>query len=64
MVRGDQATKYMKKGSAWLGFRQAWDTWLINMKQGVDIKLNKERKTHEMQSQLDIYKGVLREWEA
>ena len=38
--------------------RQAWDIWLITLKQGVGIKLNKASKTHEMQLQLDIYKGV------
>ena len=37
--------------------RQAWDIWLITLKQGAHIKLNKARKTHEMQLQLDIYKG-------
>ena len=38
--------------------RQARSIWLLTMKQGVGIKLNKARKTHEMQLQLDIYKGV------
>ena len=38
--------------------RQDQATWLITLKQGVGIKLNTERKTHEMQLQLDIYKGV------
>ena len=50
-----------KKGSAWLESRQDRATWLITLKQGADIKLNKEIKTHEMQLQLDIYKGVPRE---
>ena len=38
--------------------RQAQVTWLITMKQGFSIKLNTTSKTHEMQLQLDIYKGV------
>ena len=38
--------------------RQARSTWLITMKQGVGINLNKTSKTNEMQLQLDIYKGV------
>ena len=29
-----------------------------NSKVGADIKLNKERKTHEMKLKLDIHKGV------
>ena len=32
--------------------------WLITQSQGADIKLKKERKNHEMQLQIDIYKGV------
>ena len=31
---------------------------MINQSHGVDLKLKKERETHEMQLQLDIYKGV------
>ena len=38
--------------------RQARATWLITLKQGADIELNKASKTHEIQSQLDTYKGV------
>ena len=38
--------------------RQDRAIWLITQSQGANIKLNKERKIHEMQSQLDIYKGV------
>ena len=38
--------------------RQDWDIWIINLMQGADIKLKKERKNHEMKLQLDIYKGV------
>ena len=38
--------------------RQDRAIWLITLKQGADIKLNKARKTHEMKLQLDIYKGV------
>ena len=38
--------------------RQARAIWLITLKQGSDMKLNKARKTHEIQLQLDIYKGV------
>ena len=38
--------------------RQDQDIWLINLKQGADIKLNRARKNHEMKLQLDIYKGV------
>ena len=38
--------------------RQAQAIWLITQSQGDSIKLKKERKTHEMQLQLDIYKGV------
>ena len=38
--------------------RQDRAIWLITLKQGTNIKLNKANKTHEMQIQLDIYKGV------
>ena len=38
--------------------RQARDIWLIIRSQGANVKLKKESKTHEMQLQLDIYKGV------
>ena len=31
---------------------------MITRSQGADIKLKKTSKTHEMQLQLDIYKGV------
>ena len=34
--------------------RQAQATWLITLKRGADIKLNKASKTHEMKLQLDI----------
>ena len=30
------------------------DTWIITLKRGADRKLNKVRKTHEMQLQIDI----------
>ena len=39
--------------------RQDRAIWMITQIQGANIKLKKERKTHElMQLQLDIYKGV------
>ena len=38
--------------------RQAQAIWLITQSQGANIKLKKARKTHEIQLQLDIYKGV------
>ena len=38
--------------------RQARAIWLINRSQGADVKLKKAIKNHEMQLQLDIYKGV------
>ena len=38
--------------------RQSRAIWLITQSQGVGINLNKEKKTHEMKLQLDIYKGV------
>ena len=38
--------------------RQDRDIRLITQSQGADIKLKKARKMHEMQLQLDIYKGV------
>ena len=38
---------------------QARAIWLINMKQGAGLRLNKASKTHEMQLQLDIYKGFI-----
>ena len=48
----------MYKGSTWIDMRQYWAIWLITQIQGSGIKLKKKRKTHEMQLQLDIYKGV------
>ena len=42
------------KGFDWLDMRQARATWLITLKQGADLKLNKEIKTNEMKLQLDI----------
>ena len=56
--RDDQVAKDMLKGSDWLDTRKAWDMWLITQSQGANIKLKKTSKTHEMQLQLDIYKGV------
>ena len=41
--------------------RQARAIWSIIKVREASIRLNKERKTHEMQLQLDIYKGVPRE---
>ena len=38
--------------------RQTWAIWIITLKQGAGIRLNKASKTHEMKLQLDIYKGV------
>ena len=38
--------------------RQDQAIWLITQSQGLGVKLKKERKTHEMQLQLDISKGV------
>ena len=38
--------------------RQDRAIWLITLKHGANIELKKEIKTHEMQLQLDIYKGV------
>ena len=52
------------RGSAWLGLRQAWATWIITLKQGANIKLNKVRKTHEMQLQLDIQGSPCGRWVA
>ena len=40
-----------------LAMREAQAIWLITQIQGADINLKKARKTHEMQLQLDIYKG-------
>ena len=56
--RDDQAAKYMLNGFAWLEMRQAQAIWMITQSQGASIKLKKEIKTHKMQLQLDIYKGV------
>ena len=39
--------------------RQARAIWLITLKQGDDVKLNKTRKTHEMKLQLDIKRESL-----
>ena len=38
--------------------RQVRAIWMMTQSPGAGIKLKKERKTHEMQLQLDIYKGV------
>ena len=38
--------------------RQDRAIWMITQSQGTCIKLIKSSKTHEMQLQLDIYKGV------
>ena len=58
LVKGRSRCKGYVEGSAWLEMRQARDIWLITLNQGVDIRLNMASKTHEMQLQLDIYKGV------
>ena len=44
--------------------RQAQAKGMIIEVKEAAIRLNKASKTHEMQSQIDIYKGVLGEWPA
>ena len=56
--KGRSRCKGYVKGVAWIEMRQAQATCLITQKQGAGVNLNKATKTHEMQSQLDIYKGV------
>ena len=60
--KGRLSCKGYKKGSTWLGLRQFRDTWIINMKWEYEIKLNKERKTHEMKLQIDIQGSHYGEW--
>ena len=44
---GNQATKDIKDGSAWLDMRQARDIWLKRNVRGAGIKLNKAGKAHD-----------------
>ena len=44
---GDQATKDIKDGSAWLDMRQAWAIWLKFNVREANIKLNKAGKAHD-----------------
>ena len=46
-TKGNQATKDLKNGSAWLDMRQAQDIWLKRNVRGADIKLNKAGKAHD-----------------
>ena len=43
----DQATKDIKRGSAWVDMRQARAIWLKRNVRGVNIKLNKAGKAHD-----------------
>ena len=45
--KGNQATKDLKNGSAWLDMRQAWAMWLKRNVRGSGIKLNKTGKAHD-----------------
>ena len=44
---GNQATKDIKCGSAWLDMRQARAIWLKRNVRGAGIKLNKTGKAHD-----------------
>ena len=46
-VKGKQAAKDIKDGSAWLDMRQAWAIWLKRNVRGAGIKLNKAGKAHD-----------------
>ena len=61
-AKGLSRCKIYIKGYAWLGLRQARAIWLITLKRGADIKLNKASKTHEMQLQLDIKGSPCGRW--
>ena len=50
--KGRSSYKGYVKVSSWIDMIQARAIWLINLNQGVDIKLNKARKTHEIQFNL------------
>ena len=43
----NQATKDIKKGSAWLDMRQARAIWLKRNVRGASIELNKTSKAHD-----------------
>ena len=45
--KGNQATKDIKNGSAWLDTRQAQAIWLKCNVRGAGIKLNKVGKAHD-----------------
>ena len=45
-VKGKQAAKDIKDGSAWLDMRQAWAIWMKRNVRGAGIKLNKAGKAH------------------
>ena len=60
--KGASSYKGYVKGSAWLELRQARATWLITLKRGAGIKLNKVRKNHVMQLKLDIQGSPCGEW--
>ena len=46
-VKGNQAAKDIKKGSAWLDMRQARAIWLKRNVKRASIKLNKAGKDHD-----------------
>ena len=45
--KGNQATKDINKGSAWLYMRQDRAIWLKRNVRGADIKFNKAGKAHD-----------------
>ena len=47
LVKGKQAAKDIKDGSAWLDMRQAQAIWMKHNVRGAGIKLNKEGKAHD-----------------
>ena len=47
LVKGKQAVKDIKDGSAWLDMRQARAIWLKNNVRGAGVKLNKAGKAHD-----------------
>ena len=46
--KGLSSCKGYEKGLSWLGLRQARAAWLMTLKQGAGINLNKASKTYEM----------------
>ena len=46
-VKGNQAAKDLKNGSAWLDMRQARDIWLKFNVREVGVRLNKAGKAHD-----------------